>query len=335
MRAIIVDSRGRADARRDIEASPLEAGRIRVEVRYAGVGFADAMAVKGGYPLAPRMPFSPGYEFMGRVADAREPSSRLGPGTRVVGVLPSMGAYRGLVDVDPRLVAPVPDAVGDEAAAAIPLNYLTALAMIERSAGLSRGMSFLVHGAAGGVGSAALDLARMRGLKAYGSASAAKRKIVAAFGGVALSREGGAWLEELRALEPGGVDAAFDAFGPASFRKSWRALSGRGRLVCYGIASAAEGGYTEFAAGLAYLGARAILGMGRGVRVLSLPRVPSRDPAWCGAALSGILAGVASGELSPLVSGTYPWDRAGDALDRLAAGSVKGKLLLEFSRCPS
>jgi NADPH:quinone reductase-like Zn-dependent oxidoreductase len=340
MRAIVVSAKGRADARRDIEAPRLSAGMVRVKVRYAGIGFADAMSVRGGYPLAPRMPFSPGYEFLGRVEETRETGAgpvgegreaRLAPGTRVVGVLPRMGAYRELVDVDPLLVAPVPDALGDEAAAAIPLNYLTALALIERSAGLARGMSFLIHGAAGGVGSAALDLARMLGQRAYGSVSAPKRGIVESFGGIALGREGGAWLEELRALEPGGVDAAFDAFGPASFRRSWRALSLRGRLVCYGIASAAKGGYPEFLAGLAYLGARALYGKGRGVRILSLPRVAAREPAWCGNALTRILVGAASGELSPLVSATYSWHRAGEALDRLASGSVKGKLLLEFA----
>jgi NADPH:quinone reductase-like Zn-dependent oxidoreductase len=340
MRAIVVSARGRVDIRRDVNPGPLAAGRVRVRVRYAGVGFADLMALKGGYPLAPRMPFSPGYEFFGRIegiggigaeAGSEAPRPGLRPGTRVAGVLPRMGAYRELVDVDPRLVVPVPDALGDESAAAIPLNYLTALAMIERAARLEKGGSFLVHGAAGGVGTAALELARVSGLRAYGSASAPKRSLVSALGGIALSREGGAWLEELHELEPDGVDAAFDAFGLPSFRKSWRALSPKGRLVCYGIARGPKGGYPDFIAGLAYLGARALAGRGRGVRIVSLPRTAAGDPDWCREALSRIFGMAAEGKLSPIVARSYAWDRAGEALEALAAGSVKGKLLLELS----
>ncbi len=160
-----------ADKLRVEEVGPprLPAGQARIRVKYAGVGFADVMAVRGGYPLAPRRPFSPGYEFFGTVVEAG--TSSLDAGQRVAGMLPRMGAYRELIDVDPRYAVPVPPDLGDESAALLPLNYLTALAMIERCARLQRGRSFLIHGAAGGVGTAALELARLLGLRAFGSAS--------------------------------------------------------------------------------------------------------------------------------------------------------------------
>ena len=150
----------------------LPAGQTRIRVKYAGVGFADVMAVRGGYPLAPRRPFSPGYEFLGSVVEAG--TSSLGVGQRVAGMLPRMGAYRELIDMDPRYAVRVPPDLSDECAALLPLNYLTALAMIERYARLERGQSFLIHGAAGGVGTAALELARLLGLRAFGSASEPK-----------------------------------------------------------------------------------------------------------------------------------------------------------------
>ncbi len=140
-------------------------------------------------------------------------------------MIPAMGAYRESIDVESRFVVPVPPGLGDETAALLPLNYLTAYAMIERCARLQSGQSFLIHGAAGGVGSAALELARLLGLRAYGSASAPKRDLVASLGGIPLHREDDRWKEELERLESGGVDAAFDAFGIASFRRSWRSLS--------------------------------------------------------------------------------------------------------------
>ena len=329
MRAITVYEKGTAAAE-DLEGlGALKPGLTRIRVKYAGVGFADAMAVRGGYPLAPKRPFSPGYEFLGRVEGSGDPE--IAAGTRVAGMIPSMGAYRELIDVEPCFVVPVPPGLCDETAALLPLNYITALAMIERCARLQEGQSFLIHGAAGGVGTAALELARVLGLRAFGSASKAKHELIASLGGIPLSREGGAWIDELKALEGGGVDAAFDAFGAASFRKSWRSLSRGGTLVCYGMSPSIDGGYADFVAGLLYIAARKAFGRGRRVAICGAPAIIRGDPAWYRASMARILGWAESGALKPSLAGIVPWDRISDAHRRLAEGSIRGKLLLDFS----
>lgn len=314
----------------EIPDPPRAKGLARVRVRYAGVGFADLMAVRGGYPLAPRRPFSPGYEFLGAVEEGA--GSGLSPGQRVAGMLPRMGAYRELIDLDPRMAVPVPEELSDEAAALLPLNYLTALAMIERLARLERGQSFLIQGAAGGVGTAALELARELGLRAYGVASGSKRDLVAALGAVPLTREGGAWVGELKRLESEGLDAAFDSFGLPSFRRTWRALSRKGCLVCYGISPGVQGGNRDFFLGLTYLGLLALSSRGKRVHICGTPALVGRDSAWYRESMARILDWAAQKRLVPLLGGVFPWHRVEDAHGALAAGGVRGKLLLDFAK---
>ena len=329
MKTISVYRSGTAEASECDEITRLVPGRVRLRVKFAGVGFADVMAVRGGYPLAPRRPFSPGYEFFGRVDAAG--SSDLKPGQRVAGMLPRMGAYREFIDVDPRLAVPVPPDLSDESAALLPLNYLTAFAMIDRLAGLQKGQSFLIHGAAGGVGTAALELARVLGMRAYGSASDPKHGLIASLGGVPLHREDSGWVEELSRLESAGVDAAFDAFGVASFKRSWRALRPRGTLVCYGLAPGIDGGNADFIRGLLYLAGRKAFGRGRRVRICATPSIVGSDLEWYRASLAKILEWARIGSLKPVLAEIFPWREASAAHRALAEGKIKGKLLLDFS----
>jgi len=336
MRAITVRKAGKIELENNRILLPLSRGLARVRVKYAGVGFADVMAVRGGYPLAPKRPFSPGYEFFGHIEELGEGAQAAGighlaTGRRVAGMIPKMGAYRELIDIDPRFVVPVPPDLSDEAAALLPLNYLTALAMIDRCARLEKGQSFLIHGAAGGVGTAALELASVLDLRAYGSASQAKRSLVASLGGIPLSREGNAWIEELRELESVGVDAAFDSFGLVSLKRSWGALSPNGTLVCYGISPSIDGGYLDFIAGLLYLGSRKLLGHGRRVSVCGTPGIVGKDPEWYRTSLCRIFEWAREGALKPILAGILPWDRVADAHMSLSGASIKGKLLLDFS----
>ena len=225
---------------------------------------------------------------------------------------------------------PVPTGLADETAAVLPLNYLTAYAMIERCAGLHTGQSFLIHGAAGGVGTAALELARVLGLHAYGTASAQKHDLVKSLGGIPLSR-GRAWVDELAKLRPQGVDAAFDSFGLASFRASWKALSSLGTLVCYGVSPSIDGGTADFLKGLAFLGVRRIVGGTRRVRICATPGMVKADPRWFQVAMARILEWAAAGAFRPVLAGVVSWARVQEAHRALAEGAVKGKLLLDFS----
>ncbi len=325
----------------DEDRVPPAPNRLRVRVKYAGVGFTDVMAVRRGYFLAPKRPFSPGYEFFGRVEEVSgstalspkdAPAPRLVPGTRVVGMLPKMGAYREWIDVDPGLLVPVPSEVTDEKAALLPLNYLTAYAMMTRCTRLEKGQSFLIHGAAGGVGTAALELARVSGLKAYGTASPVKHDLVRSLGGIPINRRGDAWMDELLQLEPLGVDAAFDAYGVESFRKSWRVLASKGTLVCYGMSPTIDGGTGEFIKGALYIIGKKVFSRGKRAEVCGLPAIIGSDHEWYRAAMTKILEWTRTGAFQPVLAGVAPWNEVEEIHGRLAEGSVKGKFLLDFSR---
>jgi NADPH:quinone reductase-like Zn-dependent oxidoreductase len=246
-------------------------------------------------------------------------------------MLPRMGAYREWINVDSRLVAPVPPELDDEKAAALPLNYLTAYALMHRCVQLEKGRSFLIHGAAGGVGTAALEMARVLGLRAFGTASAGKHDLVRSLGGIPLNRQHDAWIQELMRLQPNGVDAVFDAFGAESLRKSWRVLSPNGTLVCYGLSPSIDGGTADFLKGLAYLGYRKVFSRGRQVWICGTPGIIGADPEWFRSAMMRILEWARIGTFKPIVAGVIPWDKAAEAHRELAEGRVKGKLLLSFS----
>ena len=294
----------------EVPGPPGATDKVTVKVRYAGVGFADVMALRGGYPLAPRQPFSPGYEFFGET-----------DGQPVAGIVPSMGCYRETLVVDPAWVVPVPGGVEPETAAQVPLNYLTALAMVDRLAALKPGQSLWVLGAAGGVGTAVLEVARLRGVRAFGTAAEAKHPLVVSLGATPLSRG---------ALPPEKVDAVFDAFGVQSFRHSWRGLGPRGTLVAYGMSPDGDGGTGRFLAGALYLAGRMVLGGGRAVKICSAPLMIRSDPRWYRESLAMVLGWAAEGKIRPTLGGILPWNQVVEAHRRLAAGEVRGKLLLEF-----
>ncbi len=308
---------------------PLAAGTIRVRVRFAGVGFADVMAVRGGYVLAPRLPFSPGYEFFGHVVGAGSEASGFSLGARVLGLLPRMAAYREYLDLDPRVLVDVPDAVQDETAGALPLNYLTALALIEKKARLPPGGSFLIHGAAGGVGTAALELARLLGLGAFGTASVDKHPLIARLGALPLDRAGD-WVAELKRRRPRGVDAAFDSFGGRSLERSWKTLAKGGTLVSYGFSPSPDGGIAPVVGGLLSIGIKGVLPNGRRTAVCATPALAHGDPPWYRRSLGRILGWAAEGSIAPIVHAIFPWDRAEEAHAVILARAARGKILLDF-----
>jgi NADPH:quinone reductase-like Zn-dependent oxidoreductase len=326
--AMLVESWGRMTSR-TLELPPPGPGTVLVAVKYAGVGFADVMAVRGGYPLAPRRPFSPGYEFLGTVAALGSEVAGLEVGQRVVGMLPTMGAYRSVLAVDARWAVPVPPGLSDEVAAVLPLNSLTAWALLTKAARLSSGQSVLVHGAAGGVGTALLELARGLGVKVYGTASGERLEVVRALGGVPLDRKAGDWPARLAALEPKGVDAAFDAFGGASLEASWRALGPQGTLVSYGFSPSIDGGLGPMVRGLASIAAKKVFGGRRRATVLGVPGLIRDEPGWYREALTHLLELAARGALKPALHRVFPGSAAAEAHALLAQGVVQGKLLLE------
>ena len=217
------------------------AGEVRIRVRASGVNFADVSARLGVYPDAPPFPCVVGYEVAGMIDEIGPGvSDALLMGGRVF-ALTRFGGYAESVTVPESQLFPMPAAMTFEQAAAIPVNYLTAVLMLRHFAAVRSGERVLVHAAAGGVGMAAIQLCRIAGAEVFGTASAGKHDAL---------REAGVahpidYHHEdfeaavARITDGRGVDVVLDATG--NFSKSYRCLAPLGRLVCFGLSNAAAG----------------------------------------------------------------------------------------------
>src|SRR5215831_7507441 len=216
------------------------AGQALVRVHASGVNFADVMARLGLYPDAPPRPCVVGYEVAGTI-DALGPGADgdLAVGRRVV-ALTRFGGYAEAVAVPTAQIFPLRDAMGFEEAAAIPVNYLTAVLMLRHFGNVKRGDRVLVHAAAGGVGMAAIQLCRIAGAEVIGTASASRPERLRAMGVAhCIDYRTEDFEEAVRRVTGGhGVDIALDATG--AFRKSYRCLAPLGRLVCFGLSQASS-----------------------------------------------------------------------------------------------
>jgi len=216
------------------------AGEVVIGVRAAGVNFADVSARLGVYPDAPPYPCVVGYEVSGQVTATGEGVRDLAPGQRVL-ALTRFGGYAETVAVPAAQVLPIPDTMPYEEAAAIPVNYLTAVVALHRFAAVRAGETVLVHAAAGGVGMAAIQLCRAAGASVIGTASATKHAALRE-AGVAhcIDYRSEDFEAAVRRVTGGrGVDVVLDATG--AFRKSYHCLAPLGRLVCFGVSQASPG----------------------------------------------------------------------------------------------
>lgn len=328
MKALVVSKKGVVEAR-DLAVETLHPDKIRVRVGYAGVGFADVMAVRGGYLLAPKRPFSPGYEFQGTIEALGSRVEGLLLGQRVAGLVPTMMCYREFLDMDPVWAVPIPEGLADETAAALPLNALTARGLIEVSARLQPGQSFLIHGAAGGVGSMALEWARLKGIRAFGTTSPGKEDDVEALGAVAVTR-GERWTAEALRKEPRGFDAVFDAFAGSLLGQSYSVLAPGGVLVSYGFSPTLDGGNGPLVRGLLFHAARKVFPAGRRTAIFPAPATADKDRPWYRRTLASTLDEAAAGRLHPRIYDVVPWNEVHRAHEAISSGRVRGKILLKF-----
>jgi NADPH:quinone reductase-like Zn-dependent oxidoreductase len=214
------------------------AGEVRIRVAGAGVNFADLSARAGLYPDAPPAPMVVGYEVAGEVDEIGAGVTTFSAGERVMALTRFQG-YSDVVTVPENQVAAIPGGADAVAAAGIPVTYLTAYLMLVRLGSVSAGDTVLVHSAGGGVGLAALQLAKGLGAVTIGTASQRKHARLAEMG---LDHAIDYRAEDfepavLRITGGRGVDVVLDAQGGASFRKSYRCLAPMGRLFCFGLAA--------------------------------------------------------------------------------------------------
>ena len=216
-------------------------GTVRVRVDAAGVNFADVMIRIGLYPDAPDLPLVPGYEVAGVIDAVGEGVPEARDGERVMAFC-TFGGYTDVVCVPSRHAYRLPEALSIPEGAALPVNYLTAYQMLEVMAPPSADETVLIHGAAGGVGLAAIELARNRGARVLGSASPSKHDFLRARGvDFCLDSRQRTFAADVRAATGGrGADVVLEARHGRWIRESYAALAPAGRLVLFGFADAAR-----------------------------------------------------------------------------------------------
>lgn len=249
MRAMVVRRYGPPEVfePRELPDPQPKPGQVVIQVKAIGINFADLLARLGVYGNTPKPPFVPGLELAGIIEQvpAQRPAGAqsaaadaLRPGDRVA-ALTMFNAYAERVAVNAEQAFRIPDAMPFEHAAAIPVNYLTAWHSMFEMGNLRAGDRILITSAAGGVGVAAVQLARARGLVTFGTAGPAKQDFLRKIGvdhPVDYTRE--SFLEVVRRVAPEGIEMAFDAVGGKSFADSYKCLGPMGRLVVYGFSTA-------------------------------------------------------------------------------------------------
>jgi synaptic vesicle membrane protein VAT-1 len=313
-------------------------GQVRVAVRAAGVNYADCIVRIGRYEAAKgRYPLAPGFEFAGVVDAVGEGASAWKPGDRVVGIT-RFGGYASAIVADARLLWPVPEGWSFAEAAAFPAVFLTAYYALFRCAKVEEGELLLIHSAAGGVGTALLQLSKVAGCRAVAVVGAPhKRALCERLGAkaVVVRSQESLW-ERADALAPDGFDAIFDANGVSTLRHGFKRLAPGGRLVVYGFADIMPRGRSENPSLLRlawnYLrvprfSPLAMTTTNRGVLGFNVIFLFERA-ALADQAMRALLGWVAEGRLARPAVTTYPLAKAAEAHHALESGQTTGKLVL-------
>ncbi|MES0491293.1 MAG: zinc-binding dehydrogenase, partial [Leptospirales bacterium] len=209
---------------------------LLVKVDHAGVAFADVMMRHGKYPSAPKLPFTPGYDICGTVVETGDNVSDFNVGDKII-ALTQFGGYAQYATVHHGRAIKVPELITTSEAVVLVLNYISAYQMLTKYKKLTSGNTVLIHSAAGGVGTAALQIARTMGLKTYGTCSTGKTKIVEQNGGIAIDYKTVDFAQQMRKLEPDGVDFILDPIGGNHWIQSKSVLKPKGTLVGFGFFS--------------------------------------------------------------------------------------------------
>lgn len=293
-------------------------GQVLIEVHYAGVTYPEVLLSRGEYQIKPEPPFIPGSEVSGVVVSAPDDAG-LRAGDRVA-AFPGFGGFAERVVADPRAVFPLPDSVSLEAAAALPMNYFTVDFALERRAGLRPGDTVLVQGAAGGIGTAATQVAKRMGASVIAVVGAPDKVEMATRAGadhVVLADGFRAAVAELTGGR--GVDIVVDPVGGDRFTDSLRCLAPEGRLLVIGFTG---GEIPTVKVNRLLLNNISVVGVGWGP--FWMPRIEYLAEQW-----QRLEPMVADGSLNPPIGTVLPLSEAAAAVSLLADRKARGKVLLQ------
>ena len=355
MKRVIVDHFGGPEVLKVVEDDDPQPGpgEVRVRVLSAGVSFTDAQLRAGTYLGVPPPPFTPGYELVGTV-DALGPGcSRLREGDRVA-ALTVWGACAERACVPEANAVQAPEDLDPAEVVSLVLPYMTAYQLLHRVAMVKSGETVLVHGAAGRVGTAVLELGALAGVRLYGTASARDRAAVERLGAVAIDYRNEDFLARVRELPGKGVDVVLDGLGGPLSLRSFRALRPGGRLVVFGHYSTLVNGHKSWRGWAEWYAATAgvalwsllpprrrvsayriqklrdrhqVLPVGRGPRALPVGGGP-RNPDWFREDFLALLELLRADKIHPVVAERLPLSGARRAHELLESSASAGKIVL-------
>jgi NADPH:quinone reductase-like Zn-dependent oxidoreductase len=287
-------------------------GEVRVRILAAGVAYADVLMRRGLYPGTPPPPFTPGYDLVGEIHARGEGVTDFALGQRV-GAMTVRGAYSQFTIVPEEFLVPVSETLDPAEAVCLILNYVTAYQMLHRIANVTAGQRTLIHGAAGGVGTALLQLGSLRGLTMFGTASKSKHGAIAAVGGIPIDYRAEDFSGRVRELSPDGVDAVFDAVGGTNWWRSYRLVRRGGALVCYGVSTAVTHGKIAGAASFLLMGILKAIPDRRRCVWYNVTNLRKQHPDWFHSDLKALLDLLARRKIQPLVASRLPLREAAKA----------------------
>jgi len=314
-------------------------GEVRVRVLAAGVSLPDIMMREGIHPETPPLSFTPGWDLVGVVDRLGNGVAGLEPG-QIVAALPVHGAYAEFACLPQHELVPVPSGLDPTEAVSLVLNYTTAYQMLHRSAKVRSGQRVLIHGAAGGVGSALLQLGRLVGLEMYGTCSSRGASTVSDLSGIPIDYQHQDFVKEIHRVTGDGVDVVFESIGGTHIWRSREALRSGGTVVAYGLtgslrkgrlASGRSGGrhrFREIGIFGWYIAAAWLLPGRKRVIPYTIQWLKRLKPAWFRQDLIALLDLLHQHKIKPLVAQRFPLAEARQAHELLGKGGVTGKIVL-------
>jgi NADPH:quinone reductase-like Zn-dependent oxidoreductase len=306
------------------------AGQVRVKILATGAAFTDVLMREGLYPGVPPIPYSPGYDIVGVVEKLGLGVSTLELG-QVVVALTIVGGYAEYICLPAEDLVLVPTGIDPIEACCLPLAYVTAYQMLHRIAQVQPGKRILIHGAAGGVGTALLQLGKLVDLQMYGTASKPKHDVVSSLGGTPIDYKNEDFVQRIRELTGDGVDVVLDAVGGNYLRRSYKTLRAGGQLINYGVSCAVAAQQSKFliaASSFLLLTLLQLLPDGRKAVFYSIAASKKRHPDWFREDLTELLNLLAQQRIQPIITQQIPLVEAVRAHELLNRSAVSGKIVL-------
>ena len=342
---IIVTHYGGPDALQVIEENipDPKPNQVRVRVLAAGVALPDIMMREGIHPETPKLPFTPGWDFVGVVDQIGDGVSGMEVG-QTVAALPIHGAYTEFICVQPRDLVVVPPDLDPAEAVSLVLNYVTAYQMMHRSAKVKPGQSILIHGAAGGVGTALLQLGRLAGVEMYGTCAERDTAAVSTMGAVPIDYQKVDFVKEIQRLTGDGVDVVFESIGGAHIWQSRAALRRGGKVVAYGITGSLREGrstsahpgkrhrFREIGIWAMYIGRSWLLSGRKRITMYSIQWLRRMRPEMFRKDLSALFGLLRQHKIKPVIAKRLPLVEAKQAHEQLGKGGITGKIVLTADR---